>query len=264
MTRPPMLPADHIRELNHTTTTTERVDRFVPIPNITEPPWHIPAWTKIRDTHTAHHPALLDQLEAAVQQAAGGGAYGGGTAKSKPSARLDAIAVLQRIDRQSERLARNLGLPHATLRPRLSAIAGALTTTTSGREADLVRAWWVAARCTTGWEDAAYTPHVPCPNVDCERWDTLRIRLTDGIATCIECGESWHEGNFVQLGDYIRWAAEHLTGPRHWLYDENGYPIECTVCLVERQVMAERAAARARAGKAAGRALSVVPGTIAS
>lgn len=233
--------ADYISELTREHTTTERIDRFVPVPNVTQPPWHVPAWTKTKERHVTTHPSLIDQLKATVGQSRQGD-FSGGSAKSKPAARLDAIATLARIDKQSRQLATELNVTGKGMAARLSAIAGALGTNPN----DTVRNWWISARCVTGWEEPTYEPDVPCPNVDCERRASLRIRPTEGIGSCIECGSTWGEENFATLGEYIKWASEHLTGPRHWLYDAEGYPIECVVCLTERQVMAERKATRGR------------------
>lgn len=246
MTRPTMLAADHIRELTQHHTTRGRIDRFVPIPNVLTDHadgTSVPAWTRIRTVHEAQHEPLLQQLLEATTQSSAGGAWGGGTPTSKPAARLDAIAVLQRIERQSRTLLSDLNIPHkageaGSLERRLLLISGKVGST----EHDQVKAWWVAARCATGWEQQPYTPDVPCPNVECERWSTLRIRLDDYLASCVECGETWSEANYVQLGDYIRWASEHLRGSKHWLIDEAGYPTECmdAACATERMAMAER------------------------
>ena len=144
---------------------------------------------------------------------------------------------------RSAALADELHLEHLVIGPRLLAISGKVGAT----EHPLVKAWWVAARCATGWEQQPYTPDVPCPNVDCERWSSLRVRLDDYIASCVKCGETWDEANYVQLGDYIRWASEHLHGAKHWLIDESGYLVECTdpACTTERMAMAERKRLRA-------------------
>lgn len=241
---------DLVDELTTAYTTTEKAHRFVPIPNVLAHSDHdqpdassVAKWTRITKRAVITHPSLLDQLEEAVQQSSTEGAYGGGAAKSKPAARLDALAVLQRIDHQSTNRARGMGLGRMPLRPRLTAIADAV----GHQPDDQIKAWWVAARCATGWETHPYSPDVPCPNTECERRSTLRIRLDASIASCIECGAVWDEHNYVQLGEYVRWAFTHLTGARHWLFDAQGFPVECTECLVERQMMAERKVARARA-----------------
>lgn len=245
MTQPAKLAADHIRELTQHHVTRVKIDRFVPIPNVltTDPEGtSVPAWTRIKTTHQVDHEPLLQQLLEATTNASSAGAWGGGNAASKPAARLDAIAVLQRIDRQSAQLADELHLPHTVIGARLLAISGKV----GDQEHPLVKAWWVAARCSTGWEQPPYSPDVPCPNVECERWSTLRIRLDDYLASCVECGETWSESNYKQLGDYVQWASEHLHGPKHWLIDADGYPVECTdkACLTERDAMAERQAMR--------------------
>ena len=244
MTKPPMIAADHIRELIDETTTTERIDRFVPVPNVTTPPWHIPGWTKIRETHATTHPSLIEQLRESTSQSKEG-EYAGGAAKSKPAARLEALDVLARIERESRQLARDLDAYRPHLYNRLSAIAGAI----GNKEHPIVKAWWIAARCATGWEQPAYQPDVPCPNMDCERRASLRIRIADEIAHCVKCGTTWGPEQFATLGEYIRWAAEHLTGKQHMLYDADGYPVECEVCKLEREAMGERRAARKAASK---------------
>lgn len=232
---PPLLAADHIRHLIRGEVITNRVDRFTHDPNRKR--WG--GWTKTSAIHVVTHAPLLDQLEAAIQHGRGTDTPSG-IHQSKPCGRLDALQTLQRIDKQSAAYAATLGVPPQPLRARLSAISGKIGATQDAK----VRAWWVSARCITGWEEPAYQPHVPCPNLDCERWDTLRIRIHDAIGTCIECGTTWHGDQFPTLGDYIRWASEHLTGPRHWRYDDEGYPVECVDCLMERQAMADRACAR--------------------
>lgn len=242
-TKPPPVAADHIRALIKSEVEHLKIVRFVPVPNVGE----LPKWTKIHEVVTIQHHPLLDQLEAAVRQSKGDDGWLAGSPKSKPNARLDAIACLQRIERESLALAASLDIPPAPLRARLSTIAGRLGTDPNVT----VRAWWIAARCLTGWEVAPYEPDVPCPETECERRGTLRIRLDVAVATCTKCGAVWDEHNYTQLGDYIRWASEHLRGAKHWTIDKDGYPVECTVCLVDRQLMAERQAVRIVAEKAA-------------
>lgn len=239
MTTLPMIAADHIRALIDPITTTERIDRFVPVPNITEPPWHLHGWTKTREPHTITHPSLIEQLRQSTSQSKDG-EFAGGSAKSKPAARLEALDVLAKIERESRTLARELDVDRPHLYNRLSAIGGAIGNDTH----PVVRAWWIAARCTTGWEQPPYAPDVPCPNMECERRASLRVRIADEIATCVKCGTTWGADSFVTLGDYIRWASEHLSGKEHTIYDGDGYPSKCIECEMERDAMAERKAAR--------------------
>lgn len=236
---PPMLAADHIRQLVRHHTTSDRITRFVPVPNVGD----TPKWDRTTELVTVAHQSLIDQLGHAASHQSKTGAYTSNVPGSRPAARLDAVATLQRIDRQSTKRAAELDLPAARLIDRLLAISGKIGSTQDSE----VKSWWVAARCVTGWEQAPYEPDVPCPNVECERRGTLRIRLDDYLATCTNCGETWDHENYTQLGDYVRWASEHLRGPRHWLYDAEGYPTECLECIVDRQLMAERIIARKRA-----------------
>lgn len=241
MTKAEKIAADYIRELIDTTITTERIDRFVPVPNITEPPWHLPAWTRTREAFAVTHPSLIEQLRESTVQAKDGD-FAGGSAKSKPAARLDAVAVLQRIDKESKALATELDVYVPHLYNRLSAISGAV----GNNDHPTVKAWWIAARCATGWEQPPYQPDVPCPNVECEIRGGLRIRLDDAIASCVHCGASWGAETYGVLGEYVKWASEHLTGPKHVLYDADGYPKDCEVCQDERLAMEGRKEERKR------------------
>jgi hypothetical protein len=241
VTQPPYLAADHITHLIRGWTTTETIRRPTQDTN--------GRWKTTNTLHTVQHPPLLNQLEEAVTGTTltNDDTYRHNTG-SKPAARLDAIVVLQRIDRQSRELATRLHLDRAPLRPRLSGIAGKLATTTD----PTVAAWWRSARIVTGWDSPPYSPPVPCPNETCEKRGTLRIRLADRIATCVECGSTWGPDEINMLGRWVEWAADHLTGPTHWTTTPDGYPTECVECIGTRREMGERAARRAAEHAAAG------------
>lgn len=244
-TRPPLLAADHLRELTRPITETVNVDaRRLPVPT-TRGASHHTAWitTKAKALHTVTHPCLLDQLGHALTGSTAGMVMGGESG-SKPAARLDALATLERIDRESADRARVEGLPVLPLRARLSRLASVVPDI--DRQ---VRSWWTAARLVTSWDTPPFAPRVPCPNVECERRGTLRIRVHESTAVCVECGDLWAPEDVERLGEYIRWAAEHLTGARHWLTDDEGELIECVECLPVRQQMAERSLARADAAR---------------
>ncbi len=218
--------ADNINELIRPQTTTTRTDQGI---------------------HKVTHPPLIDQLNDTTTVSTLGSDHYTGNPTSKPPARLDAIALLQRIDRQSTDISTRLDMPVNKIIDRLSRIAGQsadLDNDTKTWIEHRTRSWVISARIITGHDAPAYQPDVPCPNTECERRSSLRIRLEDQIATCTECGNVWDEHTITQLGVYVRWAAEHLTGPRHWTTDDDGYPTECTACLDTRRAMAERAAAR--------------------
>lgn len=219
-------------------------------------------WTPTKTIHSVTHPALLDQLHTAITASPlGNDDAFASIPQSKPAARLDAIAALQRIDRESTFWATTLNSrTRVPLRDRLRGLVGAAAsadpdtltgdTIRKGGLTRAVRGWTITARVVTGWERPTWSPNVPCPNLDCEQRGTIRIRLEQGIGLCTKCGTFWDRSNIGVLGDYVRWAAEHLAGPRHWQYDVDGYPRECSECLLTRELMAERQAARISAAKA--------------
>lgn len=199
-------------------------------------------------THTTHLPALLDELESNTTTAKVGVEKSHGDPRSKPAGRLDAVALLQRIDRETDTIAAVIGSRRiGTIRDRLSSVSGTLADwdrdTRTWAHAK-IRGWVISARVITGWDTVPFIPDVPCPDEDCEKRATIRIRIEDQIAACVECGRHWAEHDIQMLGQYVAWASEHLRGARHWLTDDEGYPIECTECLATRQEMAARAIAR--------------------
>lgn len=231
----------NINALIRAKTTSETVDRLTPDGN--------GGWTHTTAKHRVTHAPLLDQIQETVTTSSlTMDDTFTGKAGSKPPSRLDAIALVQRIDRESKRIVDKLHLRRGkNLTDRLSGISGAardLTHDDTTWIAARTRSWLTAARIVTGWEAPPFTPDAPCPNIDCERRGTLRVRLEEQIAYCTECGIDWDPDNVTQLGTYVRWASEHLRGPRHWLTDPDGYPIECTECLDTRTQMAERKAQR--------------------
>lgn len=239
---------DDIDELVNGTTTTETVDRITLVKG---------RWRKTIGRHTVHHPPLLTQLQAATT---GSTMTTDDTFRpvpgSKPSARIDAIDTLARIDRESTAWAQHLASRvRGSLPDRLRGLVGAATLTPvdnlTGRDglAAAVRSWRTSARVVSGIESPAFAPDVPCPNVECEKRGTLRVRFDQRVAACVECGEFWDSEHVEQLGRIVAWSAEHLAGARHWVTDAEGFPVECTECLLTRQEMAERALVRASAAR---------------
>ncbi|WP_426566395.1 DUF7341 domain-containing protein [Angustibacter sp. McL0619] len=234
---------DDIDELVNGATTTETVDRLT----------HVKGhWRASKARHTVHHPPLLAQLRAATT---GSTMTSEDTFRpipgSKPSARLDAIATLARIDQQSLSWAQVLrSRRRVPLDDRLRGLIGAAVAADvdqlAGRAglASAVRSWRTAARVVSGIEAPAFAPDVPCPNTDCEKRGSLRVRFDLRVAACVECGAFWDSEHVEQLGRIVAWSAEHLSGPRHWLHDAEGFPLECMECLLTRQEMAERARGR--------------------
>lgn len=232
--------ADMIRELIRPYVTrhagTFGLRTRVPVPRTDGPKY---AWTTAvlpATHHTANHPALLDQLEqaAGIRSAVSDDDAGASAFGSKPPTHLEALRLIDRIDRQSRQMEHRLGIAHVPgVRPRLSRIGGLL-----GIEPDpTVRSWWASARILTHWDTPAYRPQgAPCPQ--CWETNSIRIRFDDELAVCSECGTVWdreggtENGSLDLLGQHVAWCTDHdVTKPRHWLYDDHGYPVECVECL---------------------------------
>ena len=170
--------------------------------------------------HITTAPPLLDQLTQADKQPAELD-LGGGTFGSKPAANLEALDVLTMIDTEAARWVRRLGGddPGTTIAcvRRLYGLAasaqfcGKPKPTKDGRdvvccdvhriERDL-RNWWTQARVVSGWDCKPWKPNNTCPMCGVRR--SLRIRVDDRHAVCVECRETWDEGNIGLLAEHVR------------------------------------------------------------
>lgn len=244
--RPPMLAADHIRELIRPYLTSESVTQPQEGPD--------GKWRTTRRLHTVHHPSLLTQLEEAITGASSLSDEDAGRSSfmSKPAARLEAIAVLHLIDTESHDLAVTLDLEpeprtktkvkRLTLEARLLAISGKV----GAQEHPAPKRWWTTARITTQWESRPFHPKgAPCPT--CWETSSLRVVLSEELARCTECGHTWDGPGFRVLAQHVKWCTDHeVTKPRHWTLDPDGYPTECTECLAFRDGLTEVLTTRAR------------------
>lgn len=233
-----LLPSDRINQLLRPFTTTERAVR----PETRRVPdgWagytRVPTGNLVIGPYTVRHLGLLDQIDQTVTGSTAGQAYHSAYGP-KPAGRLDCLAFLQRIEKQSRELAEAYALPLAPLRVRLSALAGVLGLSHEGE----VLGWWSAARVLTQHDGPPVSPNTPCPEEDCDRWGTLRVRFDPNVALCVSCNTTWSDDHpdpthsFGRLAVWIRWASEHLPGPEH---------VGCTECLGEREGRAERSARR--------------------
>ena len=226
--RPPMVAADHIREMvqKHTTITViHRDDGTTELHRITEAP-------------------LIDQLGDAATGSSSKSDEDAGrsTFRSKPAAHLEAVDALGRIDRQAREMARGMGvLDVGALDEVLSRISGEIGFEPHPR----VRSWWATARMLTQHDAPPLRPHgVPCPV--CWETDSLRIRLDEEMAVCTRCGENWDRsgepshGSLDMLGQHVSWCAEHeVTRPEHHVIDPSGGTTVCTECNPFRESWAE-------------------------
>lgn len=223
--RPEMLAADHIRQLTHPYTTTERIHRD----------------NGTTELHTLTHPPLLTQLQHATTGSTHLSDDNVATRfGSKPAGHLEALDLLNRINRESTQLADEHGIDEPNLTKRLTRLSGFI----GHNPHKQVRSWWAAARVLTHWDSPAYRPHgTPCPAC----WDvtTLRIRVDEELAHCSGCGESWDTSGdpgsrpLALLAQHVRWCTDHeVTKPRHWKVDGAGFPVECTECLEFREAWA--------------------------
>lgn len=192
-----------------------------------------------------YYPPLLDMIGDACGTHSGD-SHGSSVSGSRAPLNLSALDLAQRIERQSRGVAHALALPYRRdTRARLAAIAHAIAHGDDGdaqrRALDIAHRWINDARELLGIDAAPYVPHARCPNVDCERWSTVRVALSDRTAHCSACGDSWDSDRFDSLARWVDWSAHHLTDSRH----------ACAECADERAAMAQRDAARRIAPRAA-------------
>lgn len=167
-------------------------------------------WT--RTHHLSNTPSLLEQLRHAIEPG-GTGDTGRGVPGSRPTARLDAIDTLIRIEASVAAwlTLRCLQPLRLTVEDNLRALVGCAADLDDPVRWDLTREarrWVTWARVTTGWEVPAFRPDNTCPL--CARRGGLRVRAGDGVssseasATCVECGETWTTDTIGLLAEHIR------------------------------------------------------------
>lgn len=208
---------------------TQAIDRDHPadltdyVTALTEPTRHDEPYTIIsrnsdgtRTTYTRRHtttsPSLLEQLHSAIYSTT---AEEGRRAEfaSKPSARLDAIDISQRIETEVHAWLRRLDLDMPTKHDQYGPIpdipAGlrrAAANVPAGKDRKKltrdVRSWWIAARTITGWDSPTFQPNNTCPL--CGARGGLRLRFDAATGICIECGEGWDETTIGLLAEHIR------------------------------------------------------------
>lgn len=194
--RPSMALADYVREL-------------------TEPHHHTEHYAVLDGAnirpgrHVTRTPSLLAQLQSASPSSTGEDRAQAGYA-SRPAARLEALDCLTRIDLEAARWVRDLGeddpLDTALCVRRLHSLMPSADEVTRREVERDVRRWWTQARVTSGWDSPAWRPDNTCPL--CGVRGTLRVKLGDQAALCVDCGESWSPGSIGLLADHIRAESE--------------------------------------------------------
>ena len=175
--------------------------------------------------HTTQVPALLAQLVAASPSGAVDERDNSGFG-SRPTARLDALDTMARIDHDAATWVRYLGLddPGDKINPAteqsvpgsgtaacirlLGSLAGNQPKGVHAALTRDIRRWWTWARIVSGWDSAAWRPDNTCPM--CGERRTLRINLAAEVGFCINdpCRETWDSSNIGLLADHIRTEAE--------------------------------------------------------
>lgn len=131
---------------------------------------------------------------------------------SRPAARLDALDTATRIDLDANRWVTDMGetapLDTIACLRRLHGLSASADPVTRREITSDVRRWWIRARIVTGWDSPAWTPDNTCPQ--CGERGTLRVRLADHIATCVDdgCRSTWDEATIGLLADHIRGESE--------------------------------------------------------
>ena len=185
--------------------TTRRPDTLTMIHELTQPTQHREHYLRKRKPryHVTSNPPLLAQLDESAMPSNNRIDGAGTIAGSRPSASLDAIDTANRIHTDATQWLHNLGLTTTgTTIDRIRRLTPeALTYADLARD---IRRWWTWARITTGWDQPAWNPDNTCPI--CTRRGTLRIRLADKLATCIDdtCRTTWDEATIGLLADHIR------------------------------------------------------------
>jgi hypothetical protein len=163
--------------------------------------------TWITGRHRTTSQPLIHQLEAAIYTTTAESGTRAGF-ESKPSARIDALDALTRIEAGTLDWLKRLGLKSpVTLTPAgpIFDLCQALQRAAANAGPAIlrdVRSWWITARTITGWDSPAWRPRSSCPL--CAKTGGLRIRLDAQTGHCLECGEVWDHTTIGLLADHIR------------------------------------------------------------
>lgn len=190
------------------------------IRELTEPHHHVELYQVRQGTlwvtrrHLTKVPSLLVQLRAAAPSSTGEDRAAAGYG-SRPTARIEALDCLARIDIEAARWVKDMGeddpLDTADCLRRLHGLAPSAAEVTQRAVERDVRRWWTQARIVSGWDSPAWRPDNTCPL--CGVRGGLRVKLGDQTAFCVDCGETWHSDNISLLADHIRSENHEAGGP---------------------------------------------------
>ena len=154
--------------------------------------------------HVTQAPPLLDQLANAERTTADNVGFAG----FQPAAPLwlEPLDTLTLIDDEASAWVRNLGDDDPpTTKACVSRLHGLWASATDDDKKRIerdVRRWWSQARICSGWDSVAWKPDNTCPM--CSERRSLRVKLGDQIAFCVDCRETWDDTNIGLLAEHIR------------------------------------------------------------
>jgi hypothetical protein len=207
-------------------TARRRLDVFDLVHELCEDTQHREFYMRKRKPryHTTDNPPLLVQLYRSAMPSYTQVDGAGKVATSRPAASVDAIDTAIRIRTDAARWLRGLGADDSGDAVAVVRRLGSLTPSqehcgrrtprrdkqglviccTAHRIEGDIRRWWTWARTITGWDLPAWQPDNTCPL--CGTRGSLRIRLVDRIASCVEdvCRETWDENTLGLLAEHIR------------------------------------------------------------
>lgn len=159
--------------------------------------------TTYTDRHITINPPLITQLWQAAATSSGMDT-GNRIFGSSPSASLEALDMVMRIENEVHRILRHeLGYTnsHDDYPNTIDAVRHLGSLTGEGTNtAHTIRSWWAGARVVTGWDLPAFKPNNTCPL--CAHRGSLRIKYPTGM--CIECRETWDAETIGLLVEHIR------------------------------------------------------------
>lgn len=157
--------------------------------------------TNLIERHNTENPPLIEQLWSAVEGSRGLD-VGNKSFGSQPSARLEALDVVNDIEREVHRILKHEHrIVHShDLYPETIDAVRHLGAVATKDQAKTIRRWWATARVVTGWDLPAFKPDNTCPL--CAKRGSLRIKYP--TAFCVECRSHWDDETIGLLVEHVR------------------------------------------------------------